>query len=158
MLEWSAALPEVSCSPGTELIREGEAHGRLFVLLDGTVEVTRAGSTVAVIDEPGAVFGEMGALLRGPATATVRTVGPARLRRSDDPHGFLTAHPDVAYAVATMLARRLDTITGYLVDLRRQYADLGDNLGMVDAVLASLCEQQGARGELGSEREPETPC
>ena len=81
----------------------------------------------------------------------------ARLRRSDDARGFLASHPGVAHAVATMLAGRPDRITGYLVDLRRQYADLGDNLGMLEAVLDSLCHQQGEPCEPGSEREPDGP-
>ena len=54
-----------------------------------------------------------------------------------------------------MLARRLDTINGYLVDLRHQYGDR-DNLGMVDTVLESLRHHQ-ARIEPGSEREQDAP-
>lgn len=158
MLEWSADLPVVSYPAGAELIREGEVHGSLLVLVAGTVEVSREGTVVAVIDKPGSVFGEISALLGGgPATATVRCVGGCSLRRSDDPQRFLREHPGISLAVATMLARRLRTITGYLVDLRRQYADRGDHLGMVDVVLDSLTYQQRTTVEPGSDREPEAP-
>ena len=47
MLELSAGLPEVSCPRDAVLIREGEVHGRLFVLVDGEREVTRAGGPPA---------------------------------------------------------------------------------------------------------------
>jgi CRP-like cAMP-binding protein len=49
MLDWSAALPEVTLPGGAVLIREGEVHSRLFVLVDGAVEVSRAGSTLRVV-------------------------------------------------------------------------------------------------------------
>ena len=155
MLTWSAALPEVAFARGEVLIREGEAHGRLFVLVDGEVEISRAGTRITTVDVPGAVFGEMSALLGAAATATVRALRDSRLRRSDDPNAFL-ADPRVARAVATMLARRLDTINGYLVDLRRQYDDHG-NLGMVDVVLESLRHHQVRSVEPGSERQQDAP-
>ena len=155
MLTWSAALPEVAFARDEVLIREGEAHGRLFVLVEGEVEISRAGTRITTVDVPGAVFGEMSALLGAAATATVRALRDSRLRRSDDPNTFL-ADPRVARAVATMLARRLDTINGYLVDLRRQYDDHG-NLGMVDVVLESLRHHQVHAVEPGSERQQDAP-
>jgi CRP/FNR family transcriptional regulator, cyclic AMP receptor protein len=157
MLGWSADLPVVFYPAGAEVIREGEVHGSLLVLVEGTVEVSREGTVVAMIDEPGSVLGETSALLGGPATATVKCVGDCSFRRSDDPRSFMREHPGVALAVATTLARRLHTITGYLVDLRRQYADRSDHLGMVDVVLESLAHQQRATVEPGSDREPDAP-
>jgi CRP/FNR family cyclic AMP-dependent transcriptional regulator len=157
MLGWSASLPEVTHPAGSVLIREGEVHGLLFVLVDGAVEVSREGHLITVVDAPGAVFGEMSALIGGAATATVRVTRESRLRRTDDPGGFLGSHPAVALAVATMLARRLDTINGYLVDLRRQYGDHADNLGMVDTVLESLRHHQTRDLEPGSDRERDAP-
>jgi CRP/FNR family transcriptional regulator, cyclic AMP receptor protein len=68
----------------------------------------------------------------------------------------LDGHPLMARAVATTLARRLDTINGYLVDLRRQYGDR-DNLGMVDSVLESLRHHRVQACEPGSERERDAP-
>ena len=157
MLAWSAALPEVRYPAGAVLIHEGEAHGKLFVLLDGALEITRGGTFITVVDAPGAIFGEMSALLGSAATATVRAVRDSRLRRTDDPEGFLDGHPLMARAVATALARRLDTINGYLVDLRRQYGDDHDNLGMVDTVLESLRHHQVQDCEPGSDRERDAP-
>ena len=156
MLDWSADLPEVRHPAGTVLIREGEVHGKLFVLLDGALEISRAGTLITVVDVPGAIFGEMSALLGSAATATVRTACDTRLRRTDDPDGFLDGHPQMARAVATTLARRLDTINGYLVDLRRQYGD-HNNLGMVDTVLELLRHHQVQACEPGSDRERDSP-
>lgn len=157
MLDWSRGLPEVTVPGGAVLIAEGERHVRLYVLVDGAVEVSRAGSSLRVVDEPGAVFGEMSALLGGPATATVRAVGEARLRRSDDGPDFLRSNPAVTHAVATMLAERLDVVSGFLVDLRRQYAGRDGTLGILDSVLDSLRHHQPRAVEPGSEREPDGP-
>ena len=42
-------------------------------------------------------------------------------------------------------------------NLRRQYADRGDTLGMLDTVLDSLRHHQRRAVEPGSEREPDGP-
>ena len=150
-------LPEVTITGESDVIVEGESRGQLFVLVSGTVEISRDGISVAVVDEPGAVFGEMAALLESPATATVRTLGDCVFRMSDTPTEFLISRPEVAHAVAQMLARRLDSVTRYLVDVRAQYADRDDHLGVVDVVLESLTHHQGAQPDTGSDRERESP-
>jgi CRP-like cAMP-binding protein len=157
ILEGSAHLPMVSVPSGTEILREGTSSGVLLVLVDGTVEVLRQGTLVMSIDEPGSILGETSALLGRAATATLRSASECRLRRCEDPHGFLAEHPEVALAVAVTLARRLDTITGYLADLKDQYADRSDHLGVVDTMLAGLAHHHGPAFEPGSEREPEAP-
>ena len=156
MLALSADLPEVSCARDAVLIHEGRPHGRLFVLVDGELEISRGGVRITVVDTPGAIFGEISALVGSVPTATVRALRDSRLRRSDDPEAFLGGHPTVARAVATTLARRLDTMSGYLADLRRQYGDR-DNLGMVDTVLDSLRHHQVRSPDPGSDREREAP-
>ncbi len=99
----------------------------------------------------------MAFLLDGSATATVTAVGECRFLRSDDPDLLVRDHPEVALDIATTLAQRLDLVTRYLADLRNQYADREDHLGVVDAVLQSLVQRQGAAEEPGSEREPDAP-
>ena len=62
----------------------------MLVLVAGEVVVERDGVPFARIDTPGAVFGEMSAVLERPATATVRAVSDLRVHVIDDPLGFLT--------------------------------------------------------------------
>lgn len=157
VLELSADLPESSYPDGFAVLVEGQTGGPLLVLLHGTVEITKRGTLITVIDRPGAIFGEMSVLLGGAATASVLTRGSCRFRVCDDPQAFLAERPGVALAVATTLARRLETVTGYLADLRNQYADHEDHLGVVDQVLESLVTHQGPRAEPGSDREAEAP-
>ena len=72
------------------LLEEGSSPGVMFVLESGTVVIEHAGVPFARIDNPGAVLGEMAAVLDKPATATVRAVGTvasasSRTRSSSSP-------------------------------------------------------------------------
>ena len=63
-----------SFAPGAVLIDEGAQEGKLFVLVEGQVEVMRKHTQVSYIDEPGSLFGEMSVLLDMPSTATVKAL------------------------------------------------------------------------------------
>jgi CRP/FNR family cyclic AMP-dependent transcriptional regulator len=157
ILAAAAELPILNAPAGTAVIVEDETPRQLFILVSGSVEITREGTTVAMIDQPGAMFGELSFLLGAPATASVRSLEPCVFRVSDDPAAFLHQRPDVAIAVATMQGRRVDALTRYLVDLKEQYASSDDHLGVVDLVLESLSHHQGADADVGSDRESEAP-
>ena len=109
---------------------------------DGEIEVVRGGTSVAVISDPGAVFGEMSVLLDLPHTATVRARTKVAVRAPEDAATFLRQHPEIAFYLARLLAQRLNAATTYLVDVKRQYEGHGDHLGMVGEVLEALTVQQ----------------
>jgi CRP/FNR family transcriptional regulator, cyclic AMP receptor protein len=135
-------LPEVQAEPGTVLLTEGTTSGKLYVLIEGELQVLRGGVEVATAADPGAVFGEMSILLDIPHTATVRALTPCRLYVVDDTEGFLAAAPDMMRHIGKLLAHRLQLATGYLADLKSQFAESGNHLGMLDTVLESLLHQQ----------------
>ncbi|HET7716478.1 MAG TPA: cyclic nucleotide-binding domain-containing protein [Bauldia sp.] len=137
---------------GDVLIEEGRWSGRLFVLVEGEVEVVRGGTSVAVIAEAGSIFGEMSVLLDLPHTATVRARTPVTVRAPDDAAAFLRQHPEIAFYLARLLAQRLNAATTYLVDVKRQYEGHGDHLGMVGEVLEALTVQQRRNFTLGPDR------
>lgn len=155
LLEHSAHLPEQTFAAGDAVIDEGEAVGRLFVLVRGTVIVERDDVAVARIDTPGAMFGEMSLLLETPATATVRCETETLMRVADRPRTYLTEEPEAALDVARVLAGRVDALTQYLVDVKHQYSDLDGHLGMLDTVLSALTHAQRPRSRPGSARDPE---
>jgi CRP/FNR family transcriptional regulator, cyclic AMP receptor protein len=138
---------------GTVLLREGETSGRLYVLAAGILEVLRGDTPVAVIDEPGAVFGEMSVLLKRPHTASVRAATPVSVYVFDHAERFLKSHPEIAFILARLLAERLNGATTYLVDLKRQFEGSSNHLGMVGEVLESLLHQQPAEFTPGSDLE-----
>ena len=142
ILAYCEGLPVKSFAEGEVLIAEGPASGHMYILISGEVEVLRGETQVADVSEPGAVFGEMAALLGSAHTATVRAVVPTIAYYVDEAKGVLKTRPEMSYHVSTILARRLRDATSYLADIKRQFADRGDHLEMVDRVLDSLAQRQ----------------
>jgi CRP-like cAMP-binding protein len=148
-------LPEKSFGPGDVLLSEGGREGVLYILIEGEVEVLKGDYQVNTISEPGAIFGEISVLLESPHTATVRALAPTRMYVAERAADFLQSHTDLTYQVARLLARRLHSVTTYLADVKRQFEDHSDHLGMVDEVLEALVNQQNDEFSPGSERDPD---
>lgn len=151
------ALREQHYEPGQVLLAEGQRSDRLYVLIEGAVEVLKAGFGASIVDDPGAMFGETSALLDIPHTTTVRVLTSCRAYVVDDAAGFLQSHPDLAHAISRLLAQRLHAVTTYLSDLKVQFHEHHDHLAMVDEVLISLLHQQEEDFSPGSERCLEPP-
>lgn len=138
----TAGLPSREFAAGMVILTENQPTDVLYILAEGKVEVLKRDVTVAVTAHPGAVFGEMSVLLGQPPTATVRCLTPARFFVVDEPLKFLHSNPAACFAVARLLAERLSSMTHYLVDLKAQFEDRQDHLGMVDEVLDTLMHNQ----------------
>ncbi|MDJ1008298.1 MAG: cyclic nucleotide-binding domain-containing protein [Paracoccaceae bacterium] len=135
---------------GEDLIREGSRLGHLFVLEQGEIEVRKGMVEVFRSRSPGTIFGEMGALLDVPHTATVTAATPVRAYRIEDPADFLRSDPEIALHAATILARRLHSATNYLADLKEQNRATGAELSAVNDMMEMLL-QQPAVEELAAE-------
>lgn len=155
VLDLCAGLPERRFEPGEILLAQGGADKILYVLIEGEVEVLKGGTQVNVQADPGSIFGELAILLDVPHTATVRAVSHLRAYMIEDAGAFLRAHPELAFLLAKLLAKKLNSITTYLVDLKNQFRDQQDHLGMVDEVLQTLLHQQAEDHAPGSERYPD---
>ncbi len=155
VLDLCHGLPEQRFGSGEVLLAEGGGDKRLYVLVEGEVEVLKGETPINTQAEPGAIFGELAILLDCTHTATVRAVAPSRAYVIEDPAAFLSAHPDFALLLARLLARKLNSITTYLVDLKNQFQDQQDHLGMVDEVLETLIHQPVEELVPGSDRYPD---
>ncbi len=129
---------------GQDLIREGARSGNLFVLEEGEVEVSKGMVEVFRSCVPGTIFGEMGALLNVPHSATVTAATPVRAYRIENPSSFLGSDPEIALHAATILARRLHSATNYLADLKEQNRVKGAELSAVNDMLEMLLRQPGS--------------
>ena len=69
---------EVDMAPGRHLLDEGALPHEFFLILEGEVEVTHDGQTLATLG-PGDFFGEIAILEDMRRTATVVTTTPCRL-------------------------------------------------------------------------------
>ena len=140
ILDYCEGLKQVAFKPGQLMLPEGERLGRLYVLVEGQVEVIRERTQVTHVDEPGSIFGEMAVLLDMPHSASVKALSPVKAYEIPDALTFLDKRPEFALHIATMLARRLYYTTSYLVDLQQQAAGKRQDLDLVDQILASLVE------------------
>ncbi len=155
ILDFCGELPERTFARGDLLLEEGTTSGALYVLIEGELEVLKGDFQIRTLSDPGDIFGEVSALLGIPHMATVRALTACRVHAVGEANAFLRSRRDIAYGVAELLAQRLHGITTYLVDLKRQYGDQEDHLGMVDEVLETLTHQQRERVDVGSDREPD---
>ena len=128
---------------GQVVMQQGAQTGRLYFLIEGEVEILKDEVRVATSSQPGAVFGEMAILLGGAHTATVRSVKPSAFYIVENPLEFLNASPATCLHVCGLLARRLDALNRYLVDVKRQFEG-HDHIGMVDEVLETLLHRHAS--------------
>lgn len=153
LLDFCDGLPMIRFGAGDVLLREGETSGRLYFVIEGRFEILKDGCQITVVSEPGAVFGELSVLLGLPHMATVRALADSEVYVVEGADDFLQAHSEINYHLSKMLAQRLHGVSSYLVDLKRQFEDEENHLGMVDEVLESLVNQQLEEFAPGSERD-----
>jgi CRP-like cAMP-binding protein len=140
ILEYCKGRKAETFKAGSVLLTEGSQDHKLFVLIEGQVEVLRKGTQVSYVDEPGSLFGEMSVLLDMPYSATVKALSTVKAYVIDDPIGFLGSQAEIALELAALLARRLYYTTSYLVDLQQQAAGRREDLDIVDKILAQLVQ------------------
>ncbi|HET9717207.1 MAG TPA: cyclic nucleotide-binding domain-containing protein [Pseudolabrys sp.] len=115
-----AALPLAIHNAGDTVLSAGSKTGRLLILAKGTVTVVREGIEIARVTEPGAVFGEISALLNQPHSADVSAVDTCAFHVAK---AAALRDPDTLYHVASILARRLDGANHTVAELRNQIRD-----------------------------------
>jgi len=69
-----AGLSMMRLQAGETVLTSGSKTGRLLVLRSGSVEIVKDGAQIAKVSTPGAVFGELAALLDQAHTANVRAL------------------------------------------------------------------------------------
>ena len=102
---------EEEVAAGTTLTHVGRHEGYFYIVIAGTVEVSRGG-TVIDTSGSGSFIGEIAMLDAGPRTATATTLTPCLLLRVDT-RGFdalLEADPSVREALESEMTRRLERI------------------------------------------------
>ena len=108
-----ADLPLATYRADEVVLAAGSRTGRLLFLKEGAVAVIRQGTQIAIVDEPGAVFGEISALLDRPHTADVRALKPSQFYIAD---ATLLGYSAAAlFYIAGVLAQRLDRANEALV-------------------------------------------
>ena len=123
-----AALPLATYEAGETVFAEGTKTGRLLIL--------KSGAEIATVAEPGAVFGELSALLDQPHSADVRALEASEFHVADAA-ALLGQDPAALLYVTMMLARRLDGANQMFLELKSQLAS-GEPPGLIDATLDKI--------------------
>src|SRR6266446_3212593 len=114
-----AALPIITYHAGEIVFAAGSKTDRLLFLRQGAVAIVKEAIEIAKVTEPGAVFGELSALLDQPHTADVRALEISHFHVANA-DALLAQDPITLLYVATVLARRLDGANQALIELKRQ--------------------------------------
>jgi MFS family permease len=104
----ASSLIPVHAESGTEIIRQGDAGDRFYVIASGEVDVSSDGQHVPTLG-PGDYFGEIALLRDVPRTATVTAKGEVDLYalERDDFLSAVTGHAASAEAADAVVANRL---------------------------------------------------
>jgi CRP/FNR family cyclic AMP-dependent transcriptional regulator len=113
-----SALPVTTYHAGETVMSDGSKTGQLLILKSGEVEVLKNSALLARVDQPGAVFGELAALLDRPHGADVRALRDSDFHVADVE--LLGKDPVALLGVARKLARRLVTTNASLVALKNE--------------------------------------
>ena len=113
-----ASLPVVTRLAGETVLSAGLKTDLLLILKKGAVVVLKDSIEIARVEQPGAVLGELSALLDQPHTAEVRALENSQFYVADAE--LLEKDPRALLYVAKTLAQRLvDADTG-LIELKKQ--------------------------------------
>ena len=130
-------LPVVTYGAGETILSDGSKTGRLLILKTGAVVVLKDSVEIARVEQPGAVLGELGALLDQPHAATVNALEDSQCYFADG--SLLRNNPIVLLHVATILSRRLIAANQGLVELKKQL-EAGQSPSLVRRALAKMEE------------------
>src|SRR3984885_517383 len=139
-----AALPLESFDAGETVFAEGTKTGRLMILKSGMVGIYKGDIEFAQVSEPGAVFGELSALLDAPHSADVRTLESSEFHVADA--AALLQDPAALLYVTIVLARRIDAANQGLLQLKTML-DAGEPRGLIDKALDGI---EGMLSAIGS--------
>jgi CRP/FNR family cyclic AMP-dependent transcriptional regulator len=109
LIEVAISADELDLPDGHVLTREGSRGREFFVLVEGTVTVTRDGRKLADL-KAGDWFGEIALLTYKPRTATVTASSPVRVLVITD-HAFrrvVETMPRIALKVLASVGQRLE--------------------------------------------------
>jgi CRP/FNR family transcriptional regulator, cyclic AMP receptor protein len=113
-----AILPLEAYVAGETILRAGLKTGRLLILKSGAVVILKDSLEIARVEQPGAVFGELAALLEQPHAADVRALQDSQFHVADA--SLLRKDPIALLYVARILAQRLVAADSGLVELKKQ--------------------------------------
>jgi CRP/FNR family transcriptional regulator, cyclic AMP receptor protein len=132
-----AGLPLATYRDGDSVVTAGSKSGQLLVLKQGAVVILKDAVEIARVTEPGAVFGELSALLDQPHSADVRALEDSQFYVADA--SLPLKDPATLLHVARILAERIVEANENVVELKNQLR-AGRPFGAVSTILDRIHE------------------
>jgi CRP/FNR family transcriptional regulator, cyclic AMP receptor protein len=132
-----SGLPLANYRAGETVMSAGTKSGQLLILKSGAVAILKDAIEIAKVDEAGAVFGELSALLDVPHTADVRALTDSQFHVADA--ALLGKDPEALLEVARILARRIVAANRSVVELKSQM-QTGTSPGVLNKMLKRVEE------------------
>jgi CRP/FNR family cyclic AMP-dependent transcriptional regulator len=129
-----AVLPLTTYRAGETIMTEGSKSGRLLILKRGAVVILKDSIEIARVDKPGAVLGELSALLDQPHAADVRALVDSQFHVADA--ALPGKDPVMLLHIARILAGRIVAANRSLVELKKQL-----QAGQSSSALGKLLEK-----------------
>jgi CRP/FNR family cyclic AMP-dependent transcriptional regulator len=129
------ALPVATYRTGEAVLVAGSKTGRLLILKSGAVAILKGSVDIAKVDDPGAVIGELSALLDQPHTADVKALEDSEFYVADA--ALLEKDPIAVLHVARILAQRLVSVDSGFVELKKQL-QAGQSPGVLGRTLEKI--------------------
>ena len=136
------ALPLATYEAGETVLAAGSRTGRLLILKSGKVSIVKENVEIAKVAEPGAVFGELSALLHQPHTADVWALEASQFHVAEAA-ALLGGDRSALLYIAAVLARRLDCANEALIELKRQvqagqpHSEIDKTIEKIEGLLGS---------------------
>lgn len=135
------ALPITTYEKGETVLSAGSRTGRLLILKSGKVSIVKDNVEIAKVDELGAVFGEVSALLDQPHSADVCALEDSQFHIAEAV-ALIGKDSTALMYIASVLARRLDRANQALIELKRQVqtgqprSEIGQTVKKIEALLS----------------------
>lgn len=106
---------------GEVIVREGEETDDAYIILEGEVEVTKKGRSIAVLKE-NSIFGEIAMVDQRPRTATCTAKLPCKLGKvtRKDYKELLRLRPEAINPLLRVVTDRMRSLTDFLEDLNAE--------------------------------------
>ena len=123
-----------SFEPGQVVFWEGDESRDLHILISGELNVLKGDKVIALMDEPGTIFGEMSFLLGGKRTASIKALTKVDVLTipHEDINDLRKQYPDITQEISRHLAERLDQTSQVVYGLREFCDQLPDAVVLTD--------------------------
>jgi CRP/FNR family transcriptional regulator, cyclic AMP receptor protein len=143
-----AALPLATYRAGETILSVGSKTAQLLFLKSGAVAILKDSVEIARVEQPGAVIGEISALLDQPHTADVRALKDSQFQVADA--AMFSKDPIAVLYVARILASRLIAADEGLVELKK-HVRTAQSPGVLNSMIETV-QRALQSGEAAAER------